>query len=194
MWCRVTVVKDCSRDLLQISHSNLRGRSKKVYVLLNKEADRTLLHSSYKLYNCSATPNTQNWLWIYFYFLFLAYDICRFCVVIRFFHPRHNGQWLSTSKDFLSQILSIIFIFPSFTLRKSQYFPFQCWVLNKGTTGTISKYAVFEYSEHTVISYWCCQVKYNNEREEFHSKCMSSPNKTVKLWPNGLRQIFLESL
>ena len=23
---------------------------------------------------------------------FLAFDFCRFCVVIRFFHPRHNGQ------------------------------------------------------------------------------------------------------
>ena len=22
----------------------------------------------------------------------LAFDFCRFCVVIRFFHPRHNGQ------------------------------------------------------------------------------------------------------
>ena len=24
--------------------------------------------------------------------IFLAFDFCRFCVVIRFFHPRHNGQ------------------------------------------------------------------------------------------------------
>ena len=44
---------------------------------------------------------------------FLAYDFCRFCVVIRFFHPRHNGQWPPTSKDFLSQILSITFIYLS---------------------------------------------------------------------------------
>jgi len=27
-----------------------------------------------------------------------------------FFHSRHNGQWPPTSKDFLSQILSIICI------------------------------------------------------------------------------------
>ena len=26
----------------------------------------------------------------------LAFDFCRFCVVIRFFHPRHNGQWYLT--------------------------------------------------------------------------------------------------
>ena len=44
---------------------------------------------------------------------FLAFDFCRFCVVIQFFHPRHNGQWPPTSKDFLSQILSITFIFLS---------------------------------------------------------------------------------
>ena len=29
------------------------------------------------------------------------------------FHPRHNGQWPPTSKDFLSQIVSITFIFLS---------------------------------------------------------------------------------
>ena len=44
---------------------------------------------------------------------FLAFDYCRFCVVIRFFYPRHNGQWPPTSKDFLSQILSISFIYLS---------------------------------------------------------------------------------
>ena len=48
-----------------------------------------------------------------FYWFFLAFDFCRFCVVIRFFHPRHNGQWPPTSKDFLSLILSITFIFLS---------------------------------------------------------------------------------
>ena len=65
---------------------------------------------------------------IVFFVLFLAFDLCRFCVVIRFFHPHHNGQWPPTSKDFLSQILSITFIFLSKFLRKSQYFPF--WMLS----------------------------------------------------------------
>jgi len=27
-----------------------------------------------------------------FFSVFLAFDFCRFCVVIRFFHPCHNGQ------------------------------------------------------------------------------------------------------
>ena len=49
-----------------------------------------------------------------FCFVFLAFDFCQFCVVIRFFHPRHNGQWLPTSKDFLSQILSITFLKKSY--------------------------------------------------------------------------------
>ena len=40
--------------------------------------------------------------------VFLVFDFCRFRVVIRFFHPRHNGQWAPTSKDFLSQMLSIL--------------------------------------------------------------------------------------
>ena len=57
-------------------------------------------------------------------FLFLAFDFCRFCVIIRCFHPRHNGQWPPTLKGFLSQILSITFFVLSLFLRKSQYFPF----------------------------------------------------------------------
>ena len=49
-----------------------------------------------------------------FYFIyFLSFYFCRFCLVIRYFHPCHNSQWPPTSKDFLSQILSITFIFLS---------------------------------------------------------------------------------
>ena len=48
-----------------------------------------------------------------YFIYFLAFDFCRFCVVIRFFHPLHNGKWPPTTKDFLSQILSITFIFLS---------------------------------------------------------------------------------
>ena len=50
-----------------------------------------------------------------------------------FFHPRHNGQCHPTSIPDL--IHNIIFL--SLFLRKSQYFPVQCWVLNDGATGTI---------------------------------------------------------
>jgi len=35
-----------------------------------------------------------NYITMFFVFvcLFLAFDFCQFCVVIRFFHPQHNGQ------------------------------------------------------------------------------------------------------
>ena len=48
-----------------------------------------------------------------FFFNFLAFDFSQLCMVIAFFHPRHYGQWIPTSKDLLSQILSITFIFLS---------------------------------------------------------------------------------
>ena len=47
---------------------------------------------------------------------FLIFFSVRLLPVLRghsVFHPRHNGQWPPTSKDFLSQILSITFIFLS---------------------------------------------------------------------------------
>ena len=60
------------------------------------------------------------------------FAFCRFCVVIRFFHPRHNGQLSPISKDFLSQILPITYIFLSEFLRKSQYFPFWMFSAKQG--------------------------------------------------------------
>ena len=65
---------------------------------------------------------------------FLAFDFCWFCVVIRYFHPRHNGRWPSIPD------LSITFICLSLFLRK--YFPFRLfsakqghyWGLNPGPT------------------------------------------------------------
>ena len=73
---------------------------------------------------------------IFFKQFFLAFNFCRFCAVIQLFYPRYNGQWPPTSKDFYPRFYNYI-IFLSYFLRKSQYFPFQCWVQNKGTTGTI---------------------------------------------------------
>ena len=59
-------------------------------------------------------------------------------MVIRFFHPRHNGQWPPTLKDFLSQILSITLYFSYLnSWERASIFPFECSVPNKGTTGTI---------------------------------------------------------
>ena len=38
-----------------------------------------------------------------FIFIFLAFDFCRFCVVVLLFHPGHNGQWPPTWKDFYTR-------------------------------------------------------------------------------------------
>ena len=101
-------------------------------------------------------------------YVFLTFDFCRFCVINLFFHPRHNGQWPPTPKDFHPRCYPLHFclifilqkepVFPflmlsakqgnyryhyitfvvlSLFFRKSQYFPFEYLVLNKGTTGTI---------------------------------------------------------
>ena len=42
----------------------------------------------------------------------------------------------SDFEGFSSQILSITFFVLSLFIKKSQYFPFQCWVPKKGTSGT----------------------------------------------------------
>ena len=62
---------------------------------------------------------------------FLAFDFCRFCVVIRFFHPRHNGQWPPTLQDFYTNLIHYI-IFPVLILEKEPVFS-----LFNVTTGTI---------------------------------------------------------
>ena len=76
-------------------------------------------------------------LLLFFVFLFfLAFDFCRFCVVIRFFHPRHNGQWPPTLKDFTR--FYPLHYFLILILEKEPVFPFSMLsALNKGTTGTI---------------------------------------------------------
>ena len=67
----------------------------------------------------------------------LAFNFCRFCVIIRFFSSPPQRPMTSDFEEILSQILSITFFVLSLFLRKSQYFPFQCWMPNKGSTGTI---------------------------------------------------------
>ena len=64
---------------------------------------------------------------------FLAFDFCRFCMVIRFFIPA------TTANDLRLRRIEIDFIhyiyFPILILEKEPVFPF--WMLHKGTTGTI---------------------------------------------------------
>ena len=56
---------------------------------------------------------------------------------IRFFHPRHNGQWPPTLKDFYTRCYPLHLFSYLNSWERASIFPFQCWVLNKGTTGTI---------------------------------------------------------
>ena len=60
---------------------------------------------------------------------FLAFDFCRFI-------PATTAIDLRLRRISIPDHIQYI-IFLSYFLRKSQYFPFQCWVLKKWTTGTI---------------------------------------------------------
>ena len=62
-----------------------------------------------------------------FFFLFLTFDFCRFCVVIRFFHPLHNYQWPPTSKDFYTRSYSLHY-FLILILEKEPVFPFWMFI------------------------------------------------------------------
>ena len=66
-----------------------------------------------------------------FFLVFLAFDFCQFCMVIGFFLPTTMANDLRLRNTLFSYL-------NSWFLRKSQYFHFQCSVLNKWTTGTIS--------------------------------------------------------
>ena len=59
--------------------------------------------------------------------IFLAFDFCRFCVIIRFFHPRHNGQWYPTSKDFYTRSYPFHY-FLILLIEKEPVFP--VWMLS----------------------------------------------------------------
>ena len=85
--CRLSSHRPSHCKLTNIHRMNAKG----IWVILNKEAEPLFI--------------------LLFFNKFFSVQL--FCVVIRFFHPRHNGQSPPTSKDFLSQILSITFIFLS---------------------------------------------------------------------------------
>jgi len=71
--------------------------------------------------------------------VFLAFDFCRFCVVIRFFPS--PPQWPLTS-DFEGLKVSIpdfihYIYFPILILKKEPVFSFLMFSANQGATGTI---------------------------------------------------------
>ena len=71
---------------------------------------------------------------------FLFFFSVRLLSVLRdhsFFHPRHNGQWPPTSKDFYTRSYPLHLFSYLNSWERASIFPFECSVLNKGTTGTI---------------------------------------------------------
>ena len=67
----------------------------------------------------------------------LTFDFCWFCVVIRFFSSTPQRPITSDFEWFLYQILSITLFSYLNSRERASISIFQCWVLNKGTTGTI---------------------------------------------------------
>ena len=54
---------------------------------------------------------------------FLSLYFCRFCVVIRFFHPHHNGMTSDFAGFSIPDFIHYNY-YPILILQKSQYFPF----------------------------------------------------------------------
>ena len=67
----------------------------------------------------------------HFFLTFLAFDFYRFCVVIRFFHPRNNSQWPPTSKDFYTRSFPLHY-FLILILEKEPVFPFSMLSAKQG--------------------------------------------------------------
>ena len=74
----------------------------------------------------------QIWIAGWVFFVFLAFDFCRFCVVIRFFHPRHNSQWPPTSKDFYTRSYPLHYFLILFLEKEPVFFPFSMFSAKQG--------------------------------------------------------------
>ena len=57
--------------------------------------------------------------WTFLFFFILALHLCRFCVVIRFFHHSHNGQSPPTGRFWFSIFILCASFQPLFIRRKS---------------------------------------------------------------------------
>ena len=71
-----------------------------------------------------------DFLFFYIFFIF-SVRLCRFCMVIRFFHPRHNGQWPPTSKDFFTRSYPFYY-FRILILLKEPVIPFSMLSAKQG--------------------------------------------------------------
>ena len=67
----------------------------------------------------------------------LAFDFCRFCVVIRFFIPVTTANYLRLRRIFYPRLYPLHLFSCLNYWEWASIFPFECSVLNMGTTGTI---------------------------------------------------------
>ena len=72
-----------------------------------------------------------------FVVVFLVFDFCRFCVVIRFFIPATMANDLRLWRIFYPRFYPLLLFSYLNSWERASIFPFECSVLNKGTTGTI---------------------------------------------------------
>ena len=68
---------------------------------------------------------------------YLAFDLCRFRVVIRFFHPATTANDLRLRRIFYPRFYPLHLFSYLNSWEKASIFPFECSVLNNGTTCTI---------------------------------------------------------
>ena len=74
---------------------------------------------------------------VFLFFVSLAFDFCRFCMVIRFFIPATMVNDLRLRRIFYPRLYPLHLFSYLNPLERDSIFPFECSVLNNGTTGTI---------------------------------------------------------
>ena len=118
-----------------INNSQTRGPALKLTLSERRKVykkwetiSKTTLEITKKLLSLKQYPNKITWD---FLGIFLAFDFCRFCAVIWFFHPRHKGQWSPTSKDFYTRSYPLHF-FLILILEVEPLFPFSVLSAKQG--------------------------------------------------------------
>ena len=124
LWVLIPVVYTRTSQSRRITH---------IYKHVSYEELSTsvIINQSFKVYWYNQQKKTCIWPWTHtnrlnnrqLFLFFLTFGFCRFCVVIRFFHPRHSGQWPPTSKDFYTRYYPLHY-FLILILEKEPVFPF----------------------------------------------------------------------
>ena len=85
-------------------------------------------------YYTDTTNNVISTEWVFFLFCFLAFNICRFCVVIRFFSSPPQRPMTSDFEGFFYLRFYPLHLFSYLnSWERASIFPFECSVLNKWT-------------------------------------------------------------